>query len=607
MDSALFRRYEWCVIAFAAAVFLSGIISPPSMMDDVDASQAVMARNMFYSGDWVSARLGGVLFLDKAPMKYWMTLICYAIFGVHDWAARLPGALSAIVLCWVLARFGRWAGSPKGGFYAGLFLATCIGLFLFTRIVIPDVILTLSMTVALWSFLRALDEEERRPRLWAHLTAASLAAGVLIKGLIGLAFPAGIMFVFLVVTRRLFDREAWRRLRPFSGLAIFIAIAAPWHILAILKNPPYFDFTMHSTPFQWRGFFWFYFINDQVLRFLNARYPRDYNTVPRLAFWGLHLVWFFPWSVYLPQIKNLPFRPSTRAGRVHLLCLCWIGLVMIFFTFSTTQEYYSMPIYPAAALLLGSGLAASAGGRAAARVAGAVAACSFVAIATILFLVRGMPSPGDISMALTQNPDAYTLSMGHMQDLTIASFAYLRLPLALAGIACLIGALGTWLRPKHGVIALAVMMVVFFQAARIALAVFDPYLTSRPLAEAMKRAPKGTMINYGEYYTFSSMWFYFEDKTLMLNGRYFNLEYGSYAPGAPQVFIGEDDFVRLWQKPERHYLAITKEDLPKIEKLVDPSRMHLLVSSGGKYIYSNQELPKVGQAFRPERFVAYRN
>ena len=107
---------------------------------------------------------------------------------------------------------------------------------------------------------------------------------------------------------------------------IFIAIAAPWHVLATIRNPPYFDFTMHAGPGQYHGFFWFYFINEQVLRFLNARYPRDYNTVPRLYFWLFHLVWLFPWSVYLPTLARLSYKPvdSGKAGHD-----CWrcAGLV----------------------------------------------------------------------------------------------------------------------------------------------------------------------------------------------------------------------------------------------------------------------------------------
>jgi 4-amino-4-deoxy-L-arabinose transferase-like glycosyltransferase len=583
------RRYEWIVVLFAAVIFLSGIISPPSLMDDVDASQALIARNMLQSGDWVTARLDGIAFLDKAPLKYWITVVFFSVFGTRDWVARIPSALSAIALCWMTFRFGRWAFSPKVGFYSGLFLSTCIGLFLFTRIVIPDVILTLSVTVSLWAFLRALDGEEKHPRLWAYTMAASLAAGLLLKSLIGLVFPVGVAFLFLMLTRRLFDRQAWRRLYPFTSLLIFIAIAAPWHVLAIIRNPPYFDFTMHAGRGQYHGFFWFYFINEQVLRFLNARYPRDYNTVPRLYFWLFHLVWLFPWSVYLPTLVRLGYKPVDRQSRARLLALCWIGLVMAFFTFSTTQEYYSMPIYPALALLLGCGVAASDDSiRVGARVVSVVAGCAAITICWILVSVRELPTPGDISTALTQNANAYTLSLGHMHDLTLRSFAYLRLPLVIAGIAFVIGAVGAWrLRGERALLAMAVMMVIFFQGARLALVTFDPYLSSRPVAEALNRAPRGRLVIYGNHNAISSLLFYSEDKCLMLNGRYFNLEYGSYAPDAPPVFINDDDFSRLWSQPEQWYLALTDDDLPHVQRIVARDHLHLVTAVGGKSLFSN--------------------
>ena len=302
------------VLLFAAAVYLGCIISPPSLMDDVDSVQAQIARNMLSSGDWVTARLDGVIYLEKAPLVYWAMALSYKIFGVHDWAARIPIALSAIGLGLLTAAFGSWAFGRRAGFYAGLCVATCIGLFLFTRILIPDVMLTFTVTLAMWAMLRALEEEEPHPRLWAFLLAASLGTGLLLKSLVAVVFPLATGLIFLLVTRQLFLARTWKRLHPFSGLAIVLLIAAPWHILATLRNPPYFDFTFHSGPGQYHGFLWFFFMNEQVLRFLNLRYPRDYNTVPRLYFWLLHLVWLFPWSVYLPAITKLSFKPVDRAG-----------------------------------------------------------------------------------------------------------------------------------------------------------------------------------------------------------------------------------------------------------------------------------------------------
>src|SRR6266852_7997586 len=138
---------DLAVIAVALIVFIGCIISPPSLMDDVDAAHGQLARNMLKIGDWVIPQLNGVAYMEKAPLPYWMIAVSYAIFGVHDWAARLPFALGAVFLCWITFRYGRWAFSEEAGMYAGLALATSVGLFLFTRILIPDVLMTLCITL----------------------------------------------------------------------------------------------------------------------------------------------------------------------------------------------------------------------------------------------------------------------------------------------------------------------------------------------------------------------------------------------------------------------------------------------------------------------------
>src|SRR5665213_846616 len=384
-------------------------------MDDVDAVQAQIARNMVSSGDWVTARLDGVAYLEKAPLIYWAIAGSYKIFGATDWAARIPIALSAMALAWLTAAFGIWAFGKRAGFYAGLCIATCIGLFLFTRILIPDVTITATMTLTMWSFLRAIDEEERRPRLWAFLLAVSIGISLLLKSLIGLVFPAGAALLYLLFTRQLLVASVWRRLRPVSGVLIILVIAAPWHILATLRNPPYFALTFRSVPGEYHGFLWFFFMNEQVLRFLNLRFPRDYDTVPRVWFWGLHLVWLFPWSVYFPAVVKLSFKPVDRAGKTRLLALCWTGFLLVFFTFSTTQEYYSMPCYPALALLLGSAMAAGGNWiRYATRVLCGIFVLAAAAVLALYFLSWNLPTPGAISAALSSNPGAYKLSLGHM-------------------------------------------------------------------------------------------------------------------------------------------------------------------------------------------------
>jgi 4-amino-4-deoxy-L-arabinose transferase-like glycosyltransferase len=589
------RRYELIVLLVAAAIFLGCIVSPPALMDDVDSVQASIAHNMLKSGDWVTPRLDGVKYFEKPPLKYWLIAISFEIFGVHDWAARLPLALLDVALCWLVFRIGLWGFGPKAGYYAGLIVASCIGLFLFTRILIADSQLTLAIIFSAWCFLRSLDPGEAKPRLWAVGFWAAIGVAILLKGFIGVVFPIGAGFLYLFFTHQLRARETYRRLAPFWGILALLAIAAPWHILAILRNPPYFRFDLTSGPGHYRGFFWAWFFNEHILRFLSRRYPHDYNTVPRLWFWLFNLLWLFPGSVYLPALFQLRYRGEDRASRLRLISLCLIGFVMVFFTLSSTQEYYSMPIYPAFALLLGCGIAADQQRsqkwlRTGDILLASLWTLALAAMIALLVHVWNLPTPGDISDALRiKNQASYTLSLGHMGDLTLESFAYLRTPLIVAAIAALIGAAGLLLVRRRRILVSAIAMVIFFHAARLALVIFDPYLSSKPLADALLRLPKGQLIVSDQYYAFSSVFFYANTDAYLLNGRINNLEYGSNAPDAPHVFIGDSDLKRMWSEQRRYYLLVEHEFMPDIERVI--ARNYVVVAeSGGKYLLTNKPL-----------------
>lgn len=222
------------------------------------------------------------------------------------------------------------------------------------------------------------------------------------------------------------------------------------------------------------------------------------------------------------------------------------------------------------------------------RMVSILSASAVLTLAYILTRVWNVPAPGDISNALSQNPDSYTLSLGHAADLTLNSFAYLRTPVAVALIAFLIGAGARWWRQPFA--ALAIMMVLFFHAARLALVAFDPYLSSRPLADALIKSAPGQLIEDDAYYTFSSVFFYANRTALLLNGRKTNLEYGSYAPGAPNVFIDDDEFLRRWDLPDRYYLLIEKPSVSRLQARLDLSHFFVVAAQGGKLLLTNHAL-----------------
>jgi hypothetical protein len=133
-------------------------------------------------------------------------------------------------------------------------------------------------------------------------------------------------------------------------------------------------------------------------------------------------------------------------------------------------------------------------------------------------------------------------------------------------------------------------VVLFFQAAQLAMVVFDPYLSSRPLAEALLRSPEGKLIVDHHYYTFSSIFFYTNRSALLLNGRFNNLVYGSYAPGAPDVFIDDAQWKNMWQGTERCYVVASDYAVPRFEKLVGKQALSVVAASGGKVLLTNHPL-----------------
>ncbi len=586
----------WQLLFFATLILaFVTIASPPALMDDVDSVTAQIAQNMLTSGDWVTPRLNGIAYFEKPALRFWIVAVSYVIFGVSDWAARIPIALASVALCWLVCYFGRWAfrdePTEQVGTVAGVIMATCVGLLLFTRILIPDVVLTLTTTMTMLALLRLLEPEAAKLKRWAAVLGFALGSGFMLKGLVAWVFPVGATLCYLLLTRQLFDWQLWRRSRLWLTVLVLLVICLPWLVLATLRNPPYFDFTMRSEPGKYHGFFWFFFLNEHLFRYLNIRYPRDYNTVPRLAFWLLHLLWLFPWSCYFPLIARQSFSPASRAGRARLLCVCWVSFTLLFFTFSTTQEYYSMPCYPALALLVGNAvIVADRKKRWPSYFTGALAGCAALACCAVWWKVRHISAMGDIANVMDNQ--VYTLSLGKAGDLTFDSMAWLRVPLAIAFCGFALGAFTAfWRSARFAVLGLALMMLVIFNAARLAMVTLNPYFGSRPLAEALNAAPPGQLIVDDQYYSFSSVFFYSNRRALLLNGRKMNLDYGSYAPDAPSVFIADAEFVARWLSGERHFLATANAELPRFRQLVGSEQLHRLSYSGGKWLFTNQSLP----------------
>src|SRR5579864_5097245 len=191
----------WALAAVFVAVYFGSLFSP-ALLDDADSTHAEAAREMFVSSDYVTLHVNGVRYLEKAPLPYWLVAFSYRIFGVNEFATHLPIALGVLLLGVLGFTWGRRAFGNRAGTYAALFVFTAAGVYLFTRIMIPEAILSLLVATSFYFLLTGLDD--RAAWRW-YAGYACLALAVLTKGLVALVFVGVPAFAYLVRTCE------WRR------------------------------------------------------------------------------------------------------------------------------------------------------------------------------------------------------------------------------------------------------------------------------------------------------------------------------------------------------------------------------------------------------------
>jgi 4-amino-4-deoxy-L-arabinose transferase-like glycosyltransferase len=653
----LWHTRSVAILVLAWLILQIGGLFSPGLLDDVDSVYIEIAREMLLRHDFVTPYINGIRFFDKPPLMYWMAAASMHLFGIHDWAARIPLALAVLALLLSTYALGvrlfrtiSPAMNPdRGGFYAALALATSIGPYLYTRFYIPDILLALWMTLAVHLFLIALDRlnasTESTRTSASHVQnsalipclgfAAVMALNVLTKGLIGLVFPIAFVFFYLAITRQL---RLLFRLHLLASTAVFLAIAAPWHILAAIRNPAIALPSGLGLPAT-GGWAWFYLYNEHIARFLSKRIPHDYGLTPVWLFWLYLILWIMPWAAFLPtalaeQIRNLrrrsifvtdnadtgsPAKAASRGragvgilernGIIHreaaLSLLLWTVIVLGFFSISNRQEYYSLPALPALALMAG-GILALADKHASPALDRTLLRWhlfTLVPLGTLVAIVCGFfaltahaPAPGaDIVSLLTMagSTEAYNLSLSHIFDLTGASMGFFRGPLAATAIGMLGIGLGSYLLRRRGLtyaanLTLAAAMTLILLAAHEGLARFYPILGSKDLALAIDKAsqPNDLILLDGELTAGSTLIFYTGQQVHLINGRVNGLWYGSFWPDAPAIFENESTLRQLWASPRRIFL-FTYDPAIRARDLAPYGSVQTLATAGGKTVLTN--------------------
>ena len=315
------------------------------LIDPDEGRYAEIPREMLERGDLITPTLNYVKYFEKPPLLYWINAASLKIFGQNEFAARFPTALCGlltVLATYVIARrlYGR-----RAALCSALILGTSTGFVLQSRIILTDMLLTFCLTAALGAFIVAARREGRRSRpLPWYLFYFFCALAVLAKGLVGMVFPAGILFFYFLLIRR------WRLLREMrlaSGTLLFLAVAAPWFIAVSLRNPEFARF---------------FFIHEHFERFtstVHGRYQPFWFFLPVLA------VTMLPWSFFIPGALVSAWRDRHHdEGRPGIYLLIWTVLIFLFFSKSNSKLIpYILPIFPPLAIMIGHRIDLLADGR----------------------------------------------------------------------------------------------------------------------------------------------------------------------------------------------------------------------------------------------------
>lgn len=373
-------------VPLAAAVlyvcFFSGLNNLGLVGPD-EPRYAWVAREMAESGDWVTPRLYGEPWFEKPVLYYWGAAAAFRVFGVNEFAARLPSALAALLATLALAALARRLYGKLAAQFVVLMLPTCVGMFGFARAATTDMLFSAALTLAMAcaTVLVGFPAGTRPERYWLLLFGGALGLGMLAKGPAAIVLAAGSVFFWVIVTRKW--REAFRLARPETVVAVAV-VALPWYVECALRNP---------------DFLRVFFIAHNFERFLT---PIFQHQQPFWFYGPILLLGLLPWTVLLlgsmaDGIRAV--RERTLRDSSGFFLACWAVFPIFFFSISKSKlPGYILPAIPTLVLLLARSLAhAIEANRDRARWLTAAVGATFVALAlfTDYWLLRSYLRFGD--------------------------------------------------------------------------------------------------------------------------------------------------------------------------------------------------------------------
>ena len=508
--------YLLAVAAVAYALFFYNL-GGYSLKEPDEGRYAEIPREMVEQGNYLVPHLDYVRYFEKPPLLYWACAASYKIFGVSEWSFRLPNAVFA-VLCvlatWLLA---ARLFSMEAGFLSAVILMTSFGFFGMARIATIDMLFSFLLSVAVFSFNEFYWTGMRR---FLYVLSVSLALAVLAKGPAAVILPAVTVVIFLLTEKRF---SFFKEVASWQALVVFVAIAVPWFVIICVKE---------------REFFRFFFIDQNILRFVTTRHNRSgplYYFLPVL-FGGL-----FPWSVFIP-------RAAARFWKMRELRLLsiWCCVVFVFFSFSGSKlPPYILPLFPAASVILGCLIAEMRRERIQ-PVGETIVYAFFLALVAVAGLAMWY---GRADLLLSDVAGSASLPEG---------FNSLSLWMLAVSLLALVALTAQEARGPTGLfVLLAAFSVAVCVGILVHVRVIDRFDTTKELALTARQAQRGdaVVVNYG---AFDETLPFYLGRRIYLADYKGELEMGSKYPDSEGTFLGQDAFLRLFRS-DRPVFVVFKE------------------------------------------------
>jgi 4-amino-4-deoxy-L-arabinose transferase-like glycosyltransferase len=550
-------------------------------LDPPEGIHAEIAWEMLRGAGWITPHLNGVPYFDKPPLPYWLTAAAFAWLGPTEMAARLPSALAAVAVAVLTALIGTRLASARVGLMAGLMVAANLEVFVFGRMVKPDMLFVACIFLGLYGFILAYLGGGRWPLL---LFYGSLGLAVLAKDFLGALGPLAIVALFLWLTR---EGGSWRQWAPVSAILLLLAVAVPWHLL---------------VEAQYRGFLWYTVVDNHLLNVVRQRvFPDEDVPLSTLEFLGVTALGFFPWVLALPLavarvVRRRPWK--TPEARVWMLLALWtIGVLGVFALSPFKLPHFGLPAFPAMALLV-----AKLWDETIERPAGAPRSFSLLAPALLATAIGAGAALGAWLGWLRLSPEAVAVAdvsarnMAAQGQVATTDFLAQFRPLfgPIAGIFLLTTAalaIAAWRRlPRLGLGALLAAMIAFLPLSVEGLTLFAKSRSVRLMTDAiqLRIGPADVLAHEGPIENSASALLRLDRRVQIVNGRQSNLAFGSTFAEARPLFWDTAALARAWAGDRRVFLLSGATSTRSVVRELPAERVHLLVEGGSRRLYSNE-------------------